>query len=31
MSAVKLGSSTSCINALHFRDFEGLSKYVIVA
>ncbi|XP_022845099.1 uncharacterized membrane protein At1g75140-like [Olea europaea var. sylvestris] len=30
VSAVKLGSSPSCINVLPFRDFEGLSKYVAV-
>ncbi|KAL2481395.1 putative membrane protein [Abeliophyllum distichum] len=30
VSAVKLGTSPSCINVLPFKDFEGLSKYVAV-
>lgn len=30
VSAVKLDSDVTCINILPFRDFEGLSKYVVL-
>lgn len=30
VSAVKLGSSPTCVNVLPYRDFEGMSKYYAV-
>ncbi|XP_073295330.1 uncharacterized membrane protein At1g75140-like [Primulina huaijiensis] len=30
VSAVKLGSSPTCVNVLPYRDFEGMSKYFAV-
>lgn len=30
VSAVRLDSDATCINVLPFRDFDGLSKYVVV-